>query len=628
MSLHPLAAVGVRNDLGQFMDGGCKKHGEMQTSDDELNENEGDDTNSVGYEDKSTQTEPIVVGESWQAVKQSSDSLPDLPNYEISQIISDAIDNLPPGSLLPLEESRFAPGSKRNLEYRAELKTKMASPRMTSNGKAKVSGSNESQRSAEDSRADQSGFAFSNRFSSLAGPEKPETVSRVTSKTLIGPGLYARSARSVPKNKDSESVKGQIHTYSPAPGVVLKYESVEKPSKSGPNGAEKPGVSTSNQLPTLHHLTETKNSSQNPQLPPHLRIGQSLDPVKSEKSSDSESIQVTGSKASHLDAPAVRETTLHSISATKSAKVEEEITLHSASTIKSIKVEEESASSSRFPVTSTIKSVKVEGEGCSSSRSSKISAVKSVAFEGNDPSSPRLIKENRSNELSPTVEKLPPHLRKTEPQSQPRDLHHSVTKSQESASSPPSSREKLAPHEKGQIPITQEVLPVFNKIDTPPNVSTISTFSSPENLTRHEKGKILVTQQLLPVIDTDATSNASTTSAFSSLNKMTLHEKSESAAPPHTLPALKTDAGFNLSTTSAFQSPDKMTSREKSKSPDPQHTVPISVASPNKASGASSSEDVGPNLKDALYFKAWPKSEPRDTPGSFLSILTSAVPFC
>ena len=388
-------------------------------------------TSSVGYKDKSTQTELVVMGDS-RLIEANADSLPQLPNHEISQIISDAIDNLPPGSLLPLEESMFAPGSKRNLECKAALKTQMAS---LTNRKAKDSGSYNPQRSTEASKSDQNGFTFSNRFSSLADPPKQERSSQVTSKSLIGPGLYARSVRpGVPKDVDSENVKGHIHTYSPGPGVVLTFESVDKPSpsKNGAKEAEQPRASSFTHPSTSNDLAGTRPSSQETHLPPHLRIGQSSDPVKPEKSSISESTQIGSSKASHLEDHAMREVTFHT--------------------------------------TPVIKSVKVEEKSSSSFVSSNAPAVKLVASEGKGPSSPHLIKESQSNGSSPNTEKLPPHLRNAEPQK----------------------------------------------------------------------------------------------------------------------------------------------------------TLDVTLSALNKAS-RSSSEQVDPNLKDALFFKVWPKSEPRDTPGSFSSILTRAV---
>lgn len=386
---------------------------------------------SIAYEDKSTQTESVVVSDSW-LVEANPDSLPQLPNHEISQIISDAIDNLPPGSLLPLEESMFAPGSKRNLECKAALKTQTAS---LTNRKAKAPGSHNPQRSTEASKSDQNGFAFSKRFSSLADPPKLERSSQMTSKSLIGPGLYARSARpGAPKDVDSEDVKGHIHTYSPGPGVVLTFESVDKssPSKNGAKEAEQPRASSFNHPSTSNDSAGTRIPSQETRLPPHLRIGQNSDPVKPEKSSISESTQIGSSKASYIEDSAMRE-----------------VTVHTTPVIKSVKVEEKS----------------------SSFVSSTAPAVNSVASESKGPSSPHLIKEGQSNGSIPTTEKLPPHLRNSEPQK----------------------------------------------------------------------------------------------------------------------------------------------------------TLNVTLSTLNKASRSSSSEQVDPNLKDALFFERWPETEPRDTPGSFSSILTRAV---
>lgn len=490
--------------------------------------------NSLKSHDKSTQTEPLVVGHSWLA-EPSEDSLPQLPNHEISQIIADAIDNLPPGSLLPIEESVFARGSKRNIIYQAELRAKMA---LSINGKANVSASHHSQQSSEVSKSDQRGLAFSNHFSSLAHHhKKPEKDSQMTSKPLFGPGLYARSGRpAVAKHVDSEDANGRSLSYSPAPGVFVKFESVDKPllSRTSSKGEEEPRTSSSNPPSTLNDSAETTTtSSQEPQLPPHLRVAQSSDPDKSETSSISESTQVGSPQASHPIDSAVREVTLHS--------------------------------------TPVIKSVNVEHLEPSSPFGSSIApAVDSVALEGKGPSPAHLIKENQSYESSAATKKLPPHLRNAVPRA-PEKL---IAKSQE---------------------------------------STPSAFSSPDKLTPHEKGKGPVTQQAVSVIATGAKSNGSTTSAFSTADKFTTHENGKTSVTQQVLIVSDTETKSNVPTIPKFSSPSTLIPYEKSKGPAPQQILPATVPAP----GASLSEEVGLNVDDALYFKAWPKSDLRDSPRSF-----------
>ena len=676
-SSHPSAAVDDGNSLRHLAEDVRQKYREMQSSNDESGENEGYGTNSIGYNDKSTQTESVAVG---HPVGQSSDSLPELPNYEISQIISDVIDKLPPGSLLPLEESMFAPGSKRNLEYQAELKAKKASQRMSSNGKAEVSGSNDSQCSREANKPDQTEFAFSNRFSTLAGYKQPEQVSQITSKSLIGPGLYARAGKVIPKKSD-EAVKGQIHTYSPAPGLVLKYESVEWPSPSrfSPKAAEKPRITSFNHPPTLHDSTETKDSSPKTNLPPHLRAGQSSDPVKKEKASVIEPIQLGSSKPSYPNSLTMRD-----------------IPLHDTSAIKPIKIKEEDNSSSLSPT---------------------MLAVQSGALEGKGPS-PHLIKENQPVKSSSTTEHLPPHLRNSEHQNLQQGLNNPIAKSNESISAPWSSTEKWAPNENGESPVSQHIHPDF---DTAAkfNASTTSLFSSPDRLTSHEtskgpahqnilpvantgakpyessispvsnteilaphrKGKMSTSQQILPLVNADHKQKGSKPSSFSSTDKLPTQENSKAVDAQDVIPVIdgiKTE--LNESTSSLFASIDKIpphmkgkilvseqvinthtklkestlspfsdtkqaVSRVESESPAVVQIVPAiepkakqnvsntwsssstfgAGSAHSRTLGASTSDDVGPDLKDALYFKAWPKSEPRDTPGSFSFILTGLL---
>lgn len=488
--------------------------------------------NSVGSQDKSTQTEAVVVSDSWLA-DPSPDSLPQLPNHEISQIISDAIDNLPPGSLLPLEESVFARGSKRNLEYRAEQKTKMAS---SINARAKASASHKSQHLTEVNKSDQNGLAFSNRFSSIADQQQtPEKDSQITSKPLIGPGLYARSGRpGVPKHLDSEDVKGRIHQYSPTPGVILKFESVDRPllSRNSSKEEEKPGASSFNYPSTLTDVAET-TTLRDKRLPPHLQLGQSSDPVKSEASSISESTQVGSPKASPVDDLAVSE-----------------ITSHATPDIKSVIVEQETS----FPFGSSI-----------------ASAVKSVALEGRGPSPPHLIKDNQSDGSSFTTKKLPPHLRNAERQIPERP----ITRSQEPTASALSSPEKQTPHEKDESPATEQVLPISATV-AKHNVSTKSAFSISDKFSNGENDQTSVTQQVLIVSDYVTKSNVSTISQISDSGELVPNEKSKSPAPQQSLPA----------------------------------TFLVSEA--------SSMKEVGLDLKDALYFNTWPKSEQRDNPRSFL----------
>lgn len=580
-------------------------------------------------EDKSTQTEPVVVNNSWQPVDQSSDSQPELQGYEISKIISDAIDKLPPGSLQPLEESIFAPGSKRNLEYQATLKTKVASPRMPSDGKAKVSDSNDPHCSKGASKSDPNGLTFSNRFSSLAGRkglEKVPQVPQVATKSLIGPGLYARSVRPIPKEIDSEDVKGQIHTYSPGPGMVLKYESIEKPSQSrnGAHVAEKPRASSSNYPSTLYDSVGTKNSRQDTQLPPHLRVESNSDPVKSENASIVQPIQVGSSKASHLDSPTIGE-----------------ITFHSASAVKSTDVEEEGSSASQSPTTSAIKSAEVEEEGSSSSQSPTTSALTLVAFEGQGPSSSSLINENQPYKSSPAAEKLPPHLRNTEHQMPQRDLYNPIIKSNESTLSPFSNTDAVAPHRKSTSSTLQQVLST-RYTDTKPKVTTLSSFSSTDKLTPEEKSEAIVARHAIPVTDGDNVKlNEPTSSSFSSTDKMSSYKKGEIPFSEQFLSTSDASTQLKESTLLPFSGKEKLATKVKIEAPavqqnfslidpniKPNHSnpwlssdTPQAVPSHDKALGASSGEDVGPDLKDALYFKAWPKSEPRDTPGSFFYLI-------
>ena len=488
-------------------------------------------TASLGSQDKSTQTKPVVVSDSWLA-DPSPDSLPQLANHEISQIISDAIDKLPPGSLLPLEESVFARGSKRNIEYQAEQKTKMAS---SINARTKASASHKPQQVTEVSKSDQNGLAFSNRFSSLADHQQtPEKNSQTPSKSLIGPGLYARSGRpGVPQHLDSEDVKGRIYEYSPTPGVILKFESVDKPlpSRNSSKEEEKPGALSFNHSSTLTDLVET-TTSQEKWLPPHLQIGQSSDPVKSEASSISESTQVGSPTASHVDDSAVRE-----------------ITSHPTPDIKSVKVEQENS----FP-----------------SESSIAPAIKSVALKSKGPSPPYLSKDNQSNGSAFATKKLPPHLRNAERQIPEK----SITRSQESTASVLSSPEKQTPHEEDESPATEKVLHV-STTGAKHNIPTKSAFSIADKFSNRENGQTSVTLQVPIVSNTETKPNVLKISKISNPSKLMPNEKSESPAPQQTLPA-------------AF---------------------PVSEA--------SSSEEVRPDLKDALYFNTWPKSEQRDTSRSF-----------
>lgn len=481
----------------------------MVSSDHQSTENEINHTNWIEYKDKSTQTEPWRVSKSPQSVAQSSDSLPELPNYEISQIISDAIDQLPPGSLMSLEESMFAPGSKRNLEHKAAQKTKMVSPTTSPNRKANVSGSSESQ-----------------------------------SKPLIGPTLYARAPRSVRKEIDTEDGKGRVHTYSPAPGLVLRYESIEKPalSRYDPKVAENPRVPSWNDPSSLHGAVNTKISSQDRQLPPHLRAArQSSEPVKSEKASTVEPIEVSSSKASHPDSP-----------------TRPEITLHKTSAINSVEAEQEISSSSRsLTTTSTFKS-----------------AVEPIILDSESSSSPRLIDENQPFKSSRTAKQLPPHLR---------------------------SSEKLTSHEKTSFDAPQDSFIVTNTA-TKPYESSSLPLSDKDIVAPHRQGTASTSQRTLPARETDFKPKDSSPS--SSARKLASQARSEDIA------TRQSEAEINPNIKSDDSNPWLSFGNSQGVS---------------KGSKIPSNVDVGPNLDDALYFKAWPKSEARDTPGLFSSVLMSVV---
>lgn len=399
-------------------------------------EDDKSDPMSVGYEDKSTQTEPVTVGSSLQPTAPNSELLPEIPNYEISQLISDAIDNLPPGSLLPLEESMFAPGSKRNLEYQAACKAaKNLSSRMSVAGKGKVPGWNDPECFTEIKKSDQNGFTFSNKFSPLASSGAPDGIPQATQKSLIGPGLYSKSARSIREESDLDNVVPQVHTYSPGPGILLRFESVGKSSKSLP-------------------------SPQGKYLPPHLRVAQRSDTVKPSETRITEpthgskkfdnAIEADVSKKLNMDTSALGE-----------------IGPLAKSAITAFDVEEEGLSTSQSPHsldTSAIKSVKIKEEGLPS---------------------PQLYKENQPLKPSLGSDKLPPHLRKIESRSSVRSSPRSVVESNGSTSSPFSSSDTVAPQAKSETPAPQQVLPIsktnskFDKSTLWPSSDTSQAVSAP-----------------------------------------------------------------------------------------------------------------------------------------------------
>ncbi len=215
----------------------------------------------------------------------ATDSRPHLQSYEISQIISDAIDNLPPGSLLSLEESIFAPGSKRNLEHRA------ASQGRVSGGKPQVGGRSDVYQS-KDNKLGQTGLIHDNPYAPLANMGNAENFPPPAQKSLIGPGLYARHGRSKPKEIDPDDFKDQVHTYSPGPGLLLKYQTVGKrpPAPQGPEASEEPGMPSWGpssrspphiaKPPPLAEISGAPPLPQLTQLPPHLRNAERSDTIK------------------------------------------------------------------------------------------------------------------------------------------------------------------------------------------------------------------------------------------------------------------------------------------------------------------------------------------------------------
>lgn len=502
-------ASGLCSRDSQYLGGSINSEdspGKNQSEDDKS------DPMSAGYEDKSTQTDPVTVGSSSQPTAPNSESLPDIPSYEISQIISDAIDNLPPGSLQPLEESMFAPGSKRNIEYKAACKAgKNSSSRMSVAGKAKVPGWNDPECLTEAKKSDQTGVTFSNRFSPLASPGSLDGISQATQKSLIGPGLYSKSARSKREESDLDDVEPRIHTYSPGPGILLRFESVGKssPTKDGPRVPNKswtPSFGPSSTAAAQVAITspsskssESLHSLQITEVPPHLRAAQRSDTVEPSETCITEptydnkefgnAIKGEVSKKLRMDISALGE-----------------IKPLGKSAISSVEIDEKGLSTSQSPRllhTSVIKSAKVKEE---------------------DLSSPSLYKENQPPKPSLDSERLPPHLRKTESRIPVESLHRSVIKSNASDSSPFLSSDTLAPRAIIATPVRQQVLPI-SETNNKPDEST-----------------------LWPSSDTSQ-----------------------------------------------------------------------AVSAPTKAPGALSSEDEATNLEGALFFKAWPKSEPRDTPGSFFS---------
>jgi hypothetical protein len=355
----------------------------------------------------------------------TSESPPELSSYEIAKIIRDAIDNLPPGSLVPLEESMFAPGSKRNLEYKASLgreqaagkrdptsldKRRQLSPatpkardgsllNMSSHitGAAKIAGDarvvdwNDPQRLVEANKPEQTDIVLSNRFSPLSCYGNAEKYSRTTQKSPLGPGLHATSPRPMLEESQLDDPSDQVHTYSPGPGIILTFRSAAKRPlvNEMPRLALNPGSA-----PFIPSSTPPAQVAKPQQLPPHLRYAQGLDITKQSKVSMAERhaseefddvLKADTSKALHKDQRVVEETS------------------------------------------TLIKLVTQPSKGDSDTPSSSSSHV-----ENNKPST--------------GTNKVAPHLRKTEPPTTMDVLLEDLAKSSALTVSPLSSTEKLAPH--------------------------------------------------------------------------------------------------------------------------------------------------------------------------------------
>ena len=194
--------------------------------------------------------------------------------------------------------------------------------------------------------------------------------------------------------------------------------------------------------------------------------------------------------------------------------------------IHSVKTDDEGPFSPRSPITSAVKSGGIEGEDSVSTQPLTTPNVAYAGVNEEAPASSRLVKEHRSSKRSPGVDKLPPHLRKSETMFPEVAKTEPMVKYEESALSPLPSSDKLAPPVKSGIQVPLQALPVRGTT-TKPDEQSIE------------------------------------------------------------------------------------------RSPRTSHIVSAPIA----ASGTVSSDHEATNLKEALFFKAWPKSEARDTPGSLYSIL-------
>lgn len=455
-------------DNGQRRQGSAEnswqKFSRTQTGDDpshgrKSHANELYGSTSVRYADKSTQTTSILKGSDLRTVDPNSDSLPDIPPYELSQIISDAIDKLPPGSLQPLEESVFAPGSKRNLEYIATRNTaKELSSKMPVVEKTKISTRNNPQRETKATTSSQSGLTSSNQYASLASSESPEETLPTPPKSLIGPGLYSRSPRSASRTSFPEEPKTQVHTYSPAPGILLRFGSVEQSSKSSHKSttAEKPGTpsheasSLAPADPSLHENLETPSGPRSTQLPPHLRIARGSESIDLGEESIGKSIhgdeefgttsKTASPEASRSDPPA-------------KAKIMYPATL----VAKLIEADREGRSTPQPPITPTGRPGEVKAESLSQNDPFTTTKIKPASIEGG-LSSTQPLEESRESKSSLSPQKVPPHLRKSEAPVPKAASPKRTVRFEESKLSPLSSSDKVASQVKKETQVPQQVL--------------------------------------------------------------------------------------------------------------------------------------------------------------------------
>lgn len=553
----------------------------------------------------------------------------DLSNYEIAKIIRDAIDNLPPGSLVPLGESMFAPGSKRNLAYKASLRKEQAAGKqsptsfnkhkqqlplaasketdgsltnMSSHnagsakkpGDARVVDWNDPQRLVEANKPEQTDIVFSNRFSPLSGYGDAEKYSRATQKSLVGPGLYSKSTRPLPKEPHLDDPTEQVHTYSPGPGIVLTFKSVARRPlvDEMPKSALNPGSASF--VPSPSPPAQVTKPQQ---LPPHLRPAQDLDITQPSKESMAEThagkefdevMKADTLEALHKDQPAVKEAI------------------------------------------------------------ATVPAIQSSQEDDHTPSSP-YVEEN----IFSATNKVAPHLRKNNPPTPKDDLLVDSAMHSASTPSPLSSIEKLVPQlRKPEVPNPQEDIRVDPAIFS---ASTLLPLSSTEKLAPHLKNPEVPNPQEDPLIGL-AKSSVSTPSPLSSIKKLAPHLRKfevpnpqeahpvSVAKPKETLPVsiTKPKEALPISIAKPKEVLPVSIAKPKEGLPDPiaktKEVLPVSIAkskeetllplssSTEKAlphmrkaetSGQSSTEGAITDLKEALYFAAWPKSEARDTPGMY-----------